>query len=268
MVPIDANSPCGSEHDPALYDFRVRGADGKMYCRVPVVRETLPNGRSYETVELGRSAEDNFGPVTVPADHVWLMGDNRDDSARQPRARMARRARRAGAVGEYRRPRRVHHLLARRHDRNGGTRSAGSRRCARAAPERRSGTADGQRAAPPTTEPHLERPGPAEFRDPLVRREMQKAAVWFGDRPRHRRRDRPRPAAAADRRRRDLRRLPRRRRSAARPIPADPARLAACCWSLLLGFGFIGWVFWFAGHDHRRQAEALARGRHAAVRRG
>ena len=34
--------------------------------------------------------------------------------------------------------------------------------------------------APPTTEPHVERPGPAEFRDPFVRREMQKAAVWFG----------------------------------------------------------------------------------------
>jgi signal peptidase I len=81
MVPIDVNSPCGSPSDPALYDFRVRGADGKMYCRVPVVRETLPNGHSYETVELGRSTEDNFGPITVPADHVWLMGDNRDDSA-------------------------------------------------------------------------------------------------------------------------------------------------------------------------------------------
>jgi len=81
MFPIDINSPCGSEHDPALYDFRTRGADGKMYCRVPVVRETLPNGHSYETVELGRSAEDNFGPITVPAEHVWLMGDNRDDSA-------------------------------------------------------------------------------------------------------------------------------------------------------------------------------------------
>jgi signal peptidase I len=81
MVPIDANSPCGSDHDPALYDFRVTGAGGKMFCRVPVVRETLPNGRSYETVELGRSNEDNFGPVIVPADHVWLMGDNRDDSA-------------------------------------------------------------------------------------------------------------------------------------------------------------------------------------------
>jgi signal peptidase I len=81
MVPVDVNSPCGSEHDPALYDFRVRGSDGKMYCRVPVVRETLPNGRTYETVELGKSSEDSFGPVTVPAGHVWLMGDNRDDSA-------------------------------------------------------------------------------------------------------------------------------------------------------------------------------------------
>jgi signal peptidase I len=81
MVPIDINSPCGSANDPALYDFRVRGADGKMYCRVPVVRETLPNGRSYDTVELGRSSEDNFGPVTVPEGHLWLMGDNRDDSA-------------------------------------------------------------------------------------------------------------------------------------------------------------------------------------------
>lgn len=81
MVPIDVNSPCGSSADPALYDFRVHGADGKMYCRVPVVRETLPNGRTYETVELGHSSEDDFGPVTIPPGHVWLMGDNRDDSA-------------------------------------------------------------------------------------------------------------------------------------------------------------------------------------------
>ncbi|GAA3901388.1 signal peptidase I [Sphingomonas limnosediminicola] len=81
MIPIDVNSPCGSEKDPALYDFRVRGADGKMYCRVPIVRETMSNGRSYDTVELGQSPEDNFGPELVPAGHLWLMGDNRDDSA-------------------------------------------------------------------------------------------------------------------------------------------------------------------------------------------
>ena len=34
--------------------------------------------------------------------------------------------------------------------------------------------------APPTVEPHVERPGPAEFRDPFVIRELQRATVWFG----------------------------------------------------------------------------------------
>src|SRR5215213_1570092 len=81
LFPIDANSPCGSAKDPALFDYRVKGGDGEMYCRVPVVHETLPGGRSYDTVDLGRSTEDNFGPITIPPDHLWLMGDNRDDSA-------------------------------------------------------------------------------------------------------------------------------------------------------------------------------------------
>ena len=81
LIPVDANSPCGSDRDPALYNFRVRGVDGNLYCRVPIVRETLPNGRSYETVELGRSQTDNFGPIRIPDKHLWLMGDNRDDSA-------------------------------------------------------------------------------------------------------------------------------------------------------------------------------------------
>ena len=81
MIPVDANSPCGSDRDPALLNFRARGRDGKLYCRVPIVRETLPNGKSYDTVELGRAPTDNFGPIRVPEKHLWLMGDNRDDSA-------------------------------------------------------------------------------------------------------------------------------------------------------------------------------------------
>ena len=32
----------------------------------------------------------------------------------------------------------------------------------------------------PTVEPHVERPGPTEFSDPVVKRELQKALVWAG----------------------------------------------------------------------------------------
>src|SRR5882757_1584893 len=111
-------------------------------------------------------------------------------------------------------------------------------------------------AEPPTTEPHIERPGPAEFRDPLIRREMQKAAVWFG------------MALAI----------------AGAIVLAQPLLLIVGGaifavfldggvrmlgkvlpiprgWRLLLtvliGFGFIGWVFWFAGTTIAAQFEAL-----------
>ncbi|MEG3177893.1 signal peptidase I [Sphingomonas sp. RB3P16] len=57
------------------------GPDGKAVCHVPVVTETLPNGRHYDTVELGESVGDNYKEVTIPAGHVFLMGDNRDRSA-------------------------------------------------------------------------------------------------------------------------------------------------------------------------------------------
>ena len=111
-------------------------------------------------------------------------------------------------------------------------------------------------AKPPTTEPHLERPGPAEFRDPLVRREMAKAAVWFG------------MAVAIvgvitlgqpllliiggaifavflDGGVRFLGRY--------LPIPRGWRLLLV----LVLGFGFLGWVFYFAGTTIAAQFEAL-----------
>jgi signal peptidase I len=77
MIPVDANVPC----EPSFPGFEVRGPDGQAYCRLPIVRETLPNGVSYDTIEAGYSPGDNFGPVTVPADHLFLMGDDRDRSA-------------------------------------------------------------------------------------------------------------------------------------------------------------------------------------------
>jgi signal peptidase I len=77
MVPVDINVPCGIEFS----GFQVRAADGNAYCRLPIVRETLPNGVSYDTIDLGQSAGDDYGPVKVPAEHLFLMGDNRDRSA-------------------------------------------------------------------------------------------------------------------------------------------------------------------------------------------
>jgi predicted PurR-regulated permease PerM len=109
---------------------------------------------------------------------------------------------------------------------------------------------------PPTTEPHVERPGPAEFRDPLVRREMQKAAVWFGmalaiagvivlGQPLLLIVGGAIFAVFLDGGVRVLGRF--------LPIP----RLWRLLLVLILGFGFIGWVLWFAGTMIASEAQAL-----------
>ena len=78
-VPVDENVPCVFGQ---AQDFRVQGEDGKLYCELPVVRETLANGRSFDTVDLEYNAMvDDVPKITIPADHVWVMGDNRDKSA-------------------------------------------------------------------------------------------------------------------------------------------------------------------------------------------
>jgi predicted PurR-regulated permease PerM len=118
------------------------------------------------------------------------------------------------------------------------------------------GTRPPRTAQPPTVEPHVERPGPAEFRDPLVRRELQKASVWFG------------MALAI----------------AGVIVLGEPLLLIVggaifavfldggvrllgrflpigrgwrLVMVLLLGFGFLGWVIWYAGTTIGAQFEAL-----------
>ena len=81
MIPLDPNVQCGEE-GMRMTEYIVTGSDGLQYCRMPVFRETLPNGRSYDTIDLGyRGDVDDFPKTVVPPDHVFLMGDNRDQSA-------------------------------------------------------------------------------------------------------------------------------------------------------------------------------------------
>ena len=77
MIPVDPNAPCG----PQFAGRQVMSDDGNAYCQLPIVRETLPGGPSYDTIDLGPSQGDSFGPIAVAPGHVFLMGDNRDRSA-------------------------------------------------------------------------------------------------------------------------------------------------------------------------------------------
>ena len=80
LFPIDANLEC--EADPFSNSSRVeRTEDGSLVCRMPLYREYLPNGRHYDTIDLGYSPVDDVAPFRVPENHVWLLGDHRDRSA-------------------------------------------------------------------------------------------------------------------------------------------------------------------------------------------
>ena len=75
VLPVSPNSPCFAP------EFTEAASDGSTRCRYPRFHETLPGGKSYDVIDLGTTMGDDTRIFTVPAGHLFLMGDNRDKSA-------------------------------------------------------------------------------------------------------------------------------------------------------------------------------------------
>lgn len=70
------NSPCFQK------EFEAVNSQQQKICRYPQFRETLPNGVSYNILDIYEGSEgDTTDSFVVPEGYMFLMGDNRDRSA-------------------------------------------------------------------------------------------------------------------------------------------------------------------------------------------
>ncbi len=83
-IPLNAIASAEDPYPCEGYGFagmKIRKASGAQVCEMPAYRETMPNGATYTIVDHMEQSLDNMDEITVPAGHVFVMGDNRDHSA-------------------------------------------------------------------------------------------------------------------------------------------------------------------------------------------
>jgi signal peptidase I len=74
VIAVSPNTSCYAD------EFEQTASDGSRRCSYPRFLETLPNGKSYFVLDLATIDADNSEVFSVPEGHLFMMGDNRDNS--------------------------------------------------------------------------------------------------------------------------------------------------------------------------------------------